>query len=112
MIDAALVEEVRRMLREGCLSQREIAKRLGVSRGTVNAIAGGRRRDCAPRPMHEEDDFIPPTGLPRRCPGCGGLAQMPCLACYIRAKNEAKLPARSGLCRRPTRGSTAIASCG
>jgi len=113
MIATALVEEVRRMLREGRVSQRKIARRLGVSRGTVNAIACGRRRDrSARRRGHEEDDFTPPTGLPRRCPGCGGLAQMPCLACYIRAKKEARQAARSSLCRSPTRGSTAIASRG
>ena len=112
MIAAALVVEARRMLREGRLSQREIAKRLGVSRGTVGAIAGGRRRDCVRRAEQGEADFIPPTGLPRRCPGCGGLAQMPCLACYIRAKNEARRAARPNLGRRPIRGSTAIASCG
>ena len=113
MIAAALVEEVRRMLREGRLSQREIAKRLGVSRGTVNAIALGRRRDgSALCRGQEEDDFTPPTGLPKRCPGCGGLAQMPCLACYIRAKKEARQTARPDHCRHSTRGSAAIASCG
>ena len=113
MIATALVEEVRRMLREGGVSQRKIAERLGVSRGTVNAIALGRRRDrSADVRGCEEGDFTPPTGLPRRCPGCGGLAQMPCLACYIRAKKEAGRTARSNLGRRPTRGSTAIASCG
>ncbi|MFZ1934653.1 MAG: helix-turn-helix transcriptional regulator [Thermoguttaceae bacterium] len=113
MIATALVEEIRHMLREGRLSQREIAKRLGVSRGTVNAIASGRRREQVRRPEQAEDDgFIPPTGLPKRCPGCGGLAQMPCLACYIRAKNEARRAQRPIPGRRPTRGSTAIASCG
>jgi hypothetical protein len=112
MIAAALVDEARRMLRETRLSQREIAKRLGLSRGSVNAIASGKRRDRGHRPRQEEDAFIPPTGLPRRCPGCGGLAQMPCLACYIRAKNEAKRTARPSPARRPARGSTVIASCG
>ena len=113
MIATALVEEVRRMLREGRISQRKIARRLGVSRGTVNAIARGRRRDdSAGGRGREEADFTPPTGLPRRCPGCGGLAQMPCLACYIRAKKEARQAATSNFCRRSIRGSTAIASCG
>jgi hypothetical protein len=28
--------------------------------------------------------FVPPAGRPVRCSGCGGLVQMPCLACYIR----------------------------
>ena len=113
MIATALVEEIRRLLREGGVSQREIARRLGVSRGTVNAIACGKRHDNpVGNRRHEEDDFTPPTGLPRRCPGCGGLTQMPCLACYIRARKEARTPPRPNRCRRSTRGSTAIASCG
>ena len=109
MISTALVEEVSRMLQEELLSQREIAKRLGISRGTVNAIANGKRGDRLSRPKRDEADFIPPTGLPRRCPGCGGLTQMPCLACYIRAKSEAN---RATPGRRPIRGSIAIGSCG
>ena len=39
MIATTVVDEVRRLLREGRLSQRSIALRIGVSRGTVNAIA-------------------------------------------------------------------------
>jgi hypothetical protein len=113
MIATELVEEVRRMLQEGRSSQRQIAERLGISRGTVNAIACGRRRAAVD--LHrggEADAFIPPTGLPTRCPSCGGLAQMPCLACYIRATQQARQKTRLPLGRRPIRGSTVIASCG
>ncbi|NLF06403.1 MAG: winged helix-turn-helix domain-containing protein, partial [Pirellulaceae bacterium] len=39
MISTDLIDEVRRLLREGRLSQRKIAERTGVSRGTVNAVA-------------------------------------------------------------------------
>jgi hypothetical protein len=113
MIATTLVEEVRRLLGEGCLSQRQIARRLGVSRGTVNAIALGKRRsDSNSRCGCEGADFTPPTGLPKRCPGCGGLTQMPCLACYIRAKKDARPTMKSAVCRGPTRESNAIASCG
>lgn len=112
MIAAALVEEVRRMLRKGQVSQREIAKQLGISRGTVNAIAAGRRRDRAAPREPDGDDFIPPAGLPKRCPGCGGWTQMPCLACYIRAKNLAQRTKPPAPGRLPTRGSSVIASCG
>lgn len=114
MIATALVEEVRRMLQEGRISQRQIAQHTGVSRGTVNAIAKGRRRDNSDR--HREhgvgDGFTPPTGMPLRCPGCGGLAQMPCLLCYIRAKRDAREPARASSCRRPNRGNVVAASGG
>ncbi|MBU4270367.1 MAG: hypothetical protein KKE86_06865 [Planctomycetes bacterium] len=83
MIATMVVDEIRRMLREGRLSQRKIAVRLSVSRGTVNAVARGKRPDYSARRRREDDDFIPPMGIPVRCPGCGGLAQMPCLLCYI-----------------------------
>lgn len=86
MITATVVDEVRRMLREGRLSQRKIAFQIGVSRGTVNAIALGKRlchRDDRPA---ADRGFTPPTGPLVRCPGCGGRVQMPCLLCYIRTR--------------------------
>jgi transcriptional regulator with XRE-family HTH domain len=43
MIAPSMVDEVRRLLSEGRLSQRAIARRTGISRGTVAAIASGRR---------------------------------------------------------------------
>jgi len=91
MIATTVVEEVRRMLREGRLSQRNIALRVGISRGTVNAIALDRRPDRPRRSPRGGDDFIPPAGLPRRCPDCGGIVQMPCLLCYLRARRRREL---------------------
>jgi len=85
MIAAAVEREIRELLAEGTVSQRKIAQRLGVSRGTVNAIACGRRPDYAARRREPPSGWIPPSGLPTRCPGCGGLVQMPCLACHVRA---------------------------
>lgn len=90
MIATTVVEEIRRMLREGSLSQRQIASHIGVSRGTVNAIALGKRNDNSARRSSTGEDFIPPTGLPIRCPGCGARVQMPCLLCYIRASHGPK----------------------
>ncbi len=84
MIASDIVKEIRQMLAEGSLSQRAIAERMGVSRGTVCAIAQGKRRDYPPRFFRMDMHFIPPAGRPARCSGCGGLVQMPCLACYIR----------------------------
>lgn len=83
MIAITVVHKIRLLLGEGTLSQRKIASRLGISRGTVNSIALGKRPDRIPD--HEDDDFVPPSGLPQRCPTCGALVQMPCLACRVRA---------------------------
>ena len=90
MIDHTVIEEIRRLLRGKQYSQRTIALRLGVSRGTVNSIATGRRPDYAQWQKAGENDvdeidFILPTGLPRRCPQCGARVMMPCLACHVRA---------------------------
>lgn len=81
MIATAVADEIQRLLEEGELSQRKIARQMGVSRGTVNAIALGKRALKAARPG---DDFQPPTGPAARCPTCGGMVQMPCLACRLR----------------------------
>ncbi len=86
MIATTVVEEIRRLLRIRAFSQRQIALRTGVSRGTVNAIALGRRTNRPARWRREDEGFTPPSGIPTRCPGCGGMVQMPCLLCYIRAR--------------------------
>ena len=85
MIATGVVEEIRALLAEGELSQRKIAQRVGVSRGTVNAIARGKRRDQAIRRRGCGTDFAVPSGPLRRCPGCGGKVYMPCLLCLVRA---------------------------
>ena len=43
MIAPAIVDEVKRLLNKGKLSQRNVALRTGVSRTTVGAIASGKR---------------------------------------------------------------------
>mgnify|MGYP001316407961 CR=1 FL=1 len=77
MIAQAMVDEIRKLLGTGGLSQRQIAKRLGVSRGTVNAIALGKRPDYGDR-GRDVGGFPMPSGPLRRCPGCGGMVRMPC----------------------------------
>ena len=84
MIRPAVVREIRRLLKQGGLSQRAVARQVGVSRGTVDAIARGTRPDYDAR-RAALDAFTPPSGTPRRCPGCGRLVKMPCLACQITA---------------------------
>jgi len=85
MIAAAVIDEIRRLLSEEELSQRAIALRVGVSRGTVGAVARRTRPDYRPPPGQWDADYVEPGGLPTRCPGCGGMVLMPCLACRVRA---------------------------
>jgi hypothetical protein len=84
MIATALVQEVDRLLKEGQLSQRQIAARVGVSRGTVNAVASGRRvlqgRDAQAEGARTPDFASPPV----RCPRCGYRIYAPCLICHTR----------------------------
>ena len=85
MIASPVVDKIKRLLGDGELSQRKIALRMGVSRGTVGSIASGKRPDYEARRRSRKDSFVAPAGPPVRCPGCGGMAQMPCLACHVRA---------------------------
>jgi len=81
VIKPIVIAEVKRLLAEG-LSQREIARRLGISRGTIGAIATGRRPDYSDR---ADEPKIDPNAPKVRCGGCGGKVAMPCLACRDRA---------------------------
>jgi hypothetical protein len=83
MISQGIVDQIVRLLADGRMSQRKIARAVGVSRGTIGAIAKGHR----PRVRRAEDRWgepIRPLGPPRRCGSCGGLVFMPCLLCRVR----------------------------
>jgi predicted RNA-binding Zn-ribbon protein involved in translation (DUF1610 family) len=84
MIPQETIDQVRRLLGEGELSQRKIAELTGVSRGTVNAIALGKRPECQAS-EERRNVVVRPGGVPVRCPGCGGMVLMPCVACRVRA---------------------------
>lgn len=74
-------QEIRRLLNEKRLSQRQIALQLGVSRETVRRIARGL--DSGP-------GRSAPDGAarwPKRCPGCGLKVVLPC--CRCRAETHA-----------------------
>ena len=86
MIASQIIDEIQRLILSGSLSQRKIARRLGVSRGTVNAVARGKRPAPGQRPC--EDPLAAPSGPLVRCPGCGGLVRSPCLLCRVRARQE------------------------
>ena len=79
MISNQKVAQIRELLVGGLLSQNKIAKQTGVSRSIVGSIANGKRL-IKSRDVH--CSFIVPSGRYVRCPECGGMAQMPCLACY------------------------------
>lgn len=83
MLAPTVVGEIERLLGEGQLSQRAIARRLGVSRGIVQLIAHGRRRlrrePAEPAPV----SYGTKRGW-ERCPECGARVQMPCLLCHLR----------------------------
>lgn len=83
MIAQEIIREIEQLLHRGDLSRRKIAHQLGVSRGTVNAVANGTRARRNARRVGPIDRFEPPHGPPRRCPTCGRLVQMPCLACHL-----------------------------
>jgi hypothetical protein len=88
MLAPHVVDEIRGLLREGHLSQRKIARKTGVSRGTVAAIASGRRPDYGDRVPRRSDEAVEWLGPLERCPGCGGMVSMPCRLCRARAVQE------------------------
>ena len=97
MIAPSVVREIKRLLAETTYSQRKIARITGVSRGTIGAIAGGKRRDYEAEERGVEVD-PEPAGPPRRCAGCGAMVRMPCVLCrtreLIRRSRVARPPAR------------------
>jgi len=86
MIAHRVVNEISRLLAEDQLSQREIARRLEVSRGTVSRISTGKRSDHTAERSEVEN-----SGPPQRCPTCGAMVLMPCRGCRTRAA-MARLP--------------------
>jgi len=80
MIDNTVIKKIQTLVQQGQMSQRKIAKLLGVSRGTVQAVAHGKRT------LHRNpsaNHWIAPSGQPQRCPKCGSCVRMPCLACQL-----------------------------
>ena len=90
MIATEIVTKVRRLLADGQLSQRSIARLTGVSRGSVGTIASGKRPDYRAPGQPEDDLLEEPAGPPERCPGCGGKVYMPCRLCHMRTTTAKK----------------------
>ena len=87
MLDVSVIDEVARLIREGRLSQRRIAKKLGISRGIVGAVANGTRSLFGMHANKENAESVEQTTsrLPERCPGCGGRVLLPCVYCRAQA---------------------------
>lgn len=83
--------EIKRMLAEGKYSQRTIAKKIGVSRTAVKSVllkilvetGHERRKERKTTSQGQGREIVFPVGKPKRCPRCGRLVQMPCLACQL-----------------------------
>lgn len=105
------VEEVRRLAAEGKLSDRQIAKRMGMSHTTVKRIRKGyspgkkyaEQRKEREKKVEEEKQLprlVNPDSAPFckssarvefvRCLGCGGKvqAQVPCMVCNLRRRQK------------------------
>ena len=86
MISPECESYVRQLLVAG-VSQREVARKAGVARGTVVAIAKGDRRErCAIRTADGSHVYEPedPERVDR-CGTCGARVVMPCLKCFLRS---------------------------
>lgn len=86
MISREKLEAIYALLAEGKLSQRAIARTVGVSRNTVAAIVH-KRRDCYERALREGgvgSRSQPELRRRGRCPLCRAVVYLPCLACLVR----------------------------
>jgi hypothetical protein len=92
MLPLPVVQEIRRCLDEGALSQRKIARQVGVSRGTVGAIASGRRGTHGREPRPDRPEQCCYERPPQRCHGCGARVYLPCILCRTRAFQTRQLP--------------------
>jgi hypothetical protein len=89
MLPTSLVHEIDRLLKEGKLSHRQIAKRLGIGRTVVGEIANGRRGLHGNDPI-DKRRMRTPSSAPTRCPACGYRVYLPCLICRTRKVKESR----------------------
>jgi hypothetical protein len=101
MHSLSIVHEIDRLLNEGQLSQREIARRLRVSRGTVSAIANGERGLYGRSAGDTDSPAAERDQLPERCPKCGFLVHLPCLVCRTREYRQGRQALAKLAARRP-----------
>jgi DNA-binding XRE family transcriptional regulator len=92
MLRREQVEVVRRLLAAN-VSQREISRRTGISRDTIRRIFKGKWQP-PPNPPQISTAACAGNGPVGRCPDCGAMVVLPCLACAIRGGHGRAL--RSG----------------
>ena len=97
MLAKSLIEEIDRLLKHGKLSQRKIAAQMRVSRGTVAAIASGRRGLYGREPRDDEPTPLAPQSPPARCPRCGYRVYLPCRICRSREFQERQMQLRAAV---------------
>ena len=103
MIDRATVQKIKQLLAEK-VPHRQIAKRVGISRGTIGLMAKGHEPPQRGRDTQQNKDLaitqqnkdLAMLNRPfLRCPGCGGLCQLEengkCLACQREASFAAHI---------------------
>ncbi|TWT77568.1 hypothetical protein Pla123a_22290 [Posidoniimonas polymericola] len=82
MLRPYVVGEIERLLGEGVLSRREIARQVGASRAIVDRIANGSRAGVGVAPeAHSGSDSAELLPNYSRCPGCGMRVVLPCVYC-------------------------------
>jgi len=91
MLPLAKVQEICRLLDEGQLSQRKIALKLNVGRGTVSALASGRRGIYGREPDGQQPELPCFELEPERCRGCGATVYKPCVLCRAREYRQRRL---------------------
>lgn len=79
MLDRDTAQKILDLLSDG-ISMREVARRLGVSKATVANVRDGKGIwfDEPKKP-----EITAGKGEPERCPECGRLVVMPCIACQV-----------------------------
>jgi len=84
MLTDATVEHVQSLLAQG-LSDREVARQTGVSRGCVAYIRRGERLPNRDRRLIvDETALVFDKRRYGRCPCCGARVLLPCLACILK----------------------------
>jgi transcriptional regulator with XRE-family HTH domain len=85
MLTEGTVRWIEELLADGALSQRQIARVVGVDRETVGHIASGKRPDYAAA-QEARAEHLRKVDPPQRCGKCGKLSKLqPCFPCWLEA---------------------------